>query len=1199
VVEAAIKSTAPIFAKLISVGSRDYVRGIARSLNQPVTYLGIAALAFVYGALACFLLADRDGARVAAERRAGNLAIALDQSFSHILKTVDASLLFLRKSYLQSPSGFDLDTWVSDPSVHNDLTFQFSIIDANGLTAQRSFSKGVLGHERSDREYFRTHLNSTADELVISKPVVLPVTGRTGLVLSRRITAADGTFAGIVSATLDPSQLTKQVGLVDLGQNGNVALTGLDGVVRIIATNAEVSWNNMGRALPPDAAVLVAARLAQSGSYWNTPGAFDDVSRLIAFRRLDDFPLIAAVGIAETEVYRLADKNADVYREIALLVSLALLIVMGFGAKREQKLIATTAQMTLARDVAEASRDKLLRAETMALLGHYEVDLQSGKFIWSDGVYRVMGQSQDSFIPTLNSVAELVHPDDRTILEQVRRELRSGLAPPPVTVRVFKDDGQITEVEVWSMPVRAIDGTVTGWFGTIQNVAARKRVEQALARVNEELELRVAERTADLTQEVRRRKMAQAALELSEQRYKLVEAAVNDGIWDKNLLSGEVYLSPRWKSILGYADHELTNSDAVYQSLLHPDDRAAVAEVRRKNLEEDKPLSIDRRMRCKDGSYRWVQVRGRIIRDAASRPVRIIGTMTDITDRKNAEEVLARANQELERRVARRTNALRESQERYQLVESAVNDGVWDWDILTGKDYLSPRWKGILGYADDELLNVKSTFFDLVHPDDKAAAVEATRVHLEERKPYKLDVRLRAKNGDYIWVHTRGTALYDATDRPVRMIGAITDISDRKRVEGVLASAKQNLETRIAERTAELAQEMRRREEAQAKLAQAQKMEAVGQLTAGVAHDFNNLLAVIQGGLSFVAGAAARGLTAEPELIEATLRATRRGAELVQRLLAFARQSPLKPEPTAVDQLMLDTLRLLQRTLGEHISVETNFQATAAMVLVDRNQLTNALLNLALNARDAMPEGGQLTVTTKCQPSQLAATEGSTRWPTGEEVCIVVRDTGAGMTEEVRNRVFEPFFTTKVDGLGTGLGLSMVHGFVQQSNGHIEIESEPERGTTITIRLPKVDTVSCSTESSAAAGPCATAREKAVLLVEDDPDVRIVTAAQLKQLGYRVHAVANGNEAIDMIESPASFDVLLTDVVLPGGIDGVTLIKEAMRARPGIGVLCMSGYDPSQNHRKWLRIQNIEFLEKPFSSSRLAQSLESTCAAVE
>ena len=836
---------------------------------------------------------------------------------------------------------------------------------------------------------------------------------------------------------------------------------------------------------------------------------------------------------------------------------------------------------------------------------------------------------------------------------------------------------------------------------------------------NQELETRVAQRTAQLTQEIHLR-------EQSEERRKLVEAAVNDGVWDKDLLTGELYLSPRWKAILRYADDELPNTEAAYHGLIHPDDLAAIAEARRKYDEEGIPLAVDQRLRCKDGSYRWVQGRGSIIRDAANRPVRLLGTITDITARKNAEEALARANQALEARVAERTAELEQSQERYRLIEAAVNDGVWDWNILTDAHYRSPRADAILGFSGDELPQFRSALIErLLHPDDKAAFAAAVRAHLDENKPYAIDYRLRCKDGIYRWVHSRGQVVRDAEGRPVRMLGTIADITTRKqaevelkeshdnlaraetmallghfkyelesdtltwsqghfrlmgkspetfsptrasvvdlihpddrpimeqyrrdlmadrnpvpatmrwikddgeviicaswttlmfgsggtiigyfgtvqdvtarkRAEMALERANLELERRVAERTAELAQELTRREDAQAQLVQAQKMDAIGQLTAGIAHDFNNLLAVIQGSLKFVAEAAERGLTAEPELIDAALRASGRGASLVQRLLAFSRQQPLKAEPTAVDQMVLDTLRLLQRTLGEHVSIDTQLHSANSLVLVDRNQLANALLNLALNARDAMPEGGQLRIATARRPAPWAAAEGAAHWPTGEAISIVVSDTGTGMTDRVRDRAFEPFFTTKRDGLGTGLGLSMVHGFVQQSGGRIEIESAPGQGTTITIHLPRIDVPGQTAEVSADIGSSTSRQEKIVLLVEDDLDVRVVTAAQLRQLGYRVHAVANGNEAIDLIASPANVDILLTDIILPDGIDGVTLVKEAMRARPSLGVLCMSGYDPSRDRRKWLQIQNIGFLQKPFSIAKLAQSLEATYAS--
>ena len=599
------------------------------------------------------------------------------------------------------------------------------------------------------------------------------------------------------------------------------------------------------------------------------------------------------------------------------------------------------------------------------------------------------------------------------------------------------------------------------------------------------------------------KQQAEENLTHSQERYLLVGCAINDGVWDWNILTDEEYLSARWKAILGYAEDEVPNLKSSFLNLLHPDDKAAVVEATRAHLEEHKPYALDYRLRCKNGDYRWVQSCGQAIYDAANRPTRMIGAVTDISERKRTEEALA------------------QSQERYRSIESAVNDGIYDQNLLTGETYLSRRWKGILGYADDEIPNLELAFLDFVHPDDRAAIAKVAGEYLKskENKSHTLDFRLRHKNGDYRWVHSRGMAFYD-DNGPIRVLGAITDITDRKRAEEELARANRELEARVAERTAELAREMRRREAAQMTLAQAQKMEAVGQLTAGIAHDFNNLLAVIQGGLEFVEGAAARGVTAEPELIDAARRATRRGRELVQRLLAFARQSPLQAEPTAIDRLVLDTLRLLQRTLGEGIDIETRLDAATAAAFVDRNQLANVLLNLALNARDAMPEGGRLTIATKCRPARSAAAEGSAQWSTGEEICIAVSDTGLGMAEEVRRRVFEPFFTTKPDGLGSGLGLSMVFGFVEQSGGHIEVDSAVGHGTTITIHLPRIAVLDQTTEPDAVASSAVTAQKKNILLVEDDPDVRIVMAAQLKQLGYTVHAVTNGMEAIHLIELP-------------------------------------------------------------------------------
>ena len=997
-----------------SNGIREYLR----SLAQPFTYLGLAMLAFIYIAVAYLIIHDRDEAYASAARRGGNVVRIIEQSFSHLFESVDARILFLRKSYQQDPLTFDIAAWTNDPSIKNDLTLDFNIVDANGRLQDSTTLKDSLGADLSDREPYYVHINSTTDQLFVGKTSPLKIRGNRGLVLSRRITAPDGSFAGTIAAIIDPVVLARQIGMVELGKDGTIALIGFDGNIRTRVVNGKVSNADLGRTIPKGVGVLGPAEKAGSGQYWNVPGITENVRRLVSYRVLESYPLIALVTIAESEVYAQADKNAHSYAIIALMLTVAILVAIWFGAARERKLIATSSKA----------------------------------------------------------------------------------------------------------------------------------------------------------------KEAQEALLQSQERYKLVESAVNDGIWDWNIVTDDDYLSPRWKSMLGYDDDDIPNRKSAFFDLVHPDDLPAVREATRAHLEDGKPYSLEYRLRCKDGEHRWVHSRGRVVRDASNRPIRMVGTNADITERKEAQSSIEEARKYL----ARAEEIALLGHVRIERKSEVINwsDGVYR----------------IMGKSRGSFTPTLDSVLEILYPDDRSILLQYRLDIMSGRDVPPVTVRMVRNDGEIIDVEFSAAPIRAKDGVVTGLFGTIQDVSARNRAARALEQANQELERRVAERTAELAEELRQREEAQMKLAQVQKMDAVGQLTAGVAHDFNNLLAVIGASLEFIERAAAQSLPAEPELIEASLRASRRGRELVQRLLTFARQSPLRAEPTIVDQLVLDTLRLVQRSLGESVEIEIQLNAAAANVYVDRSQLANALVNLALNARDAMPEGGRLTIATTCRPAQWAAVDGTERWPTGEEVCVTISDTGVGMTDEVRIRAFEPFFTTKQSGLGSGLGLSMVHGFVEQSGGHIVIDSAPEVGTTVTIRLPRIEPVSSEYDVRSIAETPANGNERTVLLVEDDPDVRIVTKAQLRKLGYNVFAVSNGLEAMDLIESPAVIDVTLTDIVLPAGIDGVRLVKEALRARPTMGVLCMSGYDPTKKHRKWLEVQNIELLEKPFSMTRLAEALEKAIA---
>ncbi|WP_370154597.1 PAS domain S-box protein, partial [Ferrovibrio sp.] len=374
---------------------------------------------------------------------------------------------------------------------------------------------------------------------------------------------------------------------------------------------------------------------------------------------------------------------------------------------------------------------------------------------------------------------------------------------------------------------------------------------------------------------------------------------------------------------------------------------------------------------------------------------------------------------------------------------------------------------------------------------------------------------------------------------------------------------------------------LRQTEELQEQLRQAQKMEALGQLTGGVAHDFNNLLAVIVGNLELLDD---QVQTAEKrQLVQQALRNATRGAELTQRLLAFGRRQTLKPSRIDVNALLGGMTDMLSRSLGETIQIDLQLAAGLPVVEADAGQLENAVLNIALNARDAMHGGGQLVIGTSTRiltephalPDRLAEA--------GTYVVVSLRDTGTGMTPEVRARVFEPFFTTKDIGKGSGLGLSMVYGFVQQSGGLVELDTAPGEGTELRLLLPAMEEAGDGTEASP---------RHNILCVEDNPDVRAMMASLLKSLGYAVLTASSGQEALDILRRPLPVDLLLTDMMMPGGMGGVALADQAQGLRPGLPVLFMSGSLGEEVLRHTRYVGTARVLRKPVRKAQLAEAID-------
>lgn len=384
-------------------------------------------------------------------------------------------------------------------------------------------------------------------------------------------------------------------------------------------------------------------------------------------------------------------------------------------------------------------------------------------------------------------------------------------------------------------------------------------------------------------------------------------------------------------------------------------------------------------------------------------------------------------------------------------------------------------------------------------------------------------------------------------------------------------------------------QDITQRVETEARLRQSQKMDALGQLTGGVAHDFNNLLTAILGAadaLNEQVSDQPGGVRAQVEMIR---QAGERAAALTHRLLAFARKQPLDPRQTQINELLADFEPLLRRTLGEHIDIELVRGSGLWKALVDPNELQNAILNLAINARDAMTNGGRLTIETANMSIARDYAEVHGVQP-GQYVLVAVSDTGPGMPPEVVARAFDPFFTTKPAGQGSGLGLSMVYGFARQSGGHVKIYSEPGHGTTVKLYLPRADAATEADYRRVERTPLSPGHEH-VLLVEDDDLVRLVAVASLEKLGYRATVCSNGQEALEQLRAGPHFDLLLTDVVLAGGVSGKEVAAAAAQLRPGLKVLFMSGYTENAIVHHGRLDRGVHLLSKPFRIDELGRKL--------
>jgi signal transduction histidine kinase/PleD family two-component response regulator len=548
---------------------------------------------------------------------------------------------------------------------------------------------------------------------------------------------------------------------------------------------------------------------------------------------------------------------------------------------------------------------------------------------------------------------------------------------------------------------------------------------------------------------------------------------------------------------------------------------------------------------------------------------------------------MAMVRREAAREIMRSEQQLLMTRERLDIALATGRVAIFELDVETNRTMVFGPLVAFFGVPEAVAAQglPLEQFTQGIDPDDRDRVVDAIATAISENRPFEAEYRILGGDAPR---HVIARGMLEAGSATgTRLIGAVIDISGEKAAQDELRAQTRAMERLNATLEERIAVAVAERLQAEDALRQAQKMEAVGQLTGGVAHDFNNLLTVIIGGLDTIRR---RGPQDNPRVTRALNLATQgaqRAATLTARLLAFSRRQPLDPRPLDLNAVVRDSTELLHRTLGETIELETVTAARLWPVEVDQNQLENAILNLAVNARDAMPGGGKLTIETgNTMLDETYAARDSEVIP-GQYAVVSISDSGSGMDTETLGRVFEPFYTTKEVGKGTGLGLSMVYGFVKQSGGHITIYSEPGQGTTVRLYFPRYRGDLTDTAATVAVAPPGGLKEEIILVVEDNDDVRSYSVMMLNELGYSVLEAADSDAAMEIIRTPGRIDLLFTDVVLPGRT-GRVLATEAQIIRPDLRVLFTTGYSRNAIVHQGRLDAGVALLTKPFTFDQLA-----------
>lgn len=626
------------------------------------------------------------------------------------------------------------------------------------------------------------------------------------------------------------------------------------------------------------------------------------------------------------------------------------------------------------------------------------------------------------------------------------------------------------------------------------------------------------------------------------ERFELAARASQDVIFEWNIENSAFSANEAFKSVYGYDPPAIIRPENLDALNTIENGEHSVHDIAQKAIASGADrFSVDHVINRPDGSKGHIAIRAFVVRNSQGEATRVIGTATDIG------------------RLTAAHAALEESETRFRIIADTVSDVLWDNNLDTRHLWITPDWAARLGVPKPSGPMVESHWRDLISPADIGAALQSYNEALNsEATHWETEYRMISADGRTINMAVTAHILRKPDGRAYRVLGSVRDVTASKRQQEGYTRAR--------------------------------ALEAVGQLTGGVAHDFNNLLMIILGNAELL-----ETTTLDEDQAESVAmihQASSSAADLTRRLLSFSRQSQLRAGSVELTNLIPNTVALLRAGIVETITIRCDLKPGIWQANVDGNALEQAIINLAVNARDAMPHGGEIVISAENQTMSSDMPSCILDLEPGDYVVVSVTDTGQGMSPEVLSRAFEPFFTTKDVGEGTGLGLSTVFGFAKQSGGHTTIQSEPGHGTTVRIYLPRFEKGAEQETHLPQAEHAANKTGQRILMVEDEPMVRAHVEKLLSKLGYVVTAVANAQEALSLLHEDEAFDLLFTDVIMPGGMTGPQLGQAALRLAPHIKLLYTSGYPATAFENLGLEdLSNVNFLAKPYRSAKLKEKL--------